>query len=150
MVPVKNCDGSTLSAPERGVERRLVAFIEDPARRPDNTSWFDFDRLLFATDSATLQPQSNEQLNNVALILKACPTVHMTIGGYTDNTGDPAHNQTLSQNRADTVVNQLETMGIARDRLVAKGYGDSNPVGDNSTAEGRALNRRISMLVIQK
>ena len=150
MVPVKNCDGSTLSAPERGVEGRLVAFIEDPSRTPDRTSWFDFDRLLFNTDSATLQPQSNEQLNNVAVILKACPAVRMTIGGYTDNTGDPAHNQTLSQNRADTVVNQLETMGIAPDRLVAKGYGDTNPVGDNSTPDGRALNRRISMLVIQK
>ena len=112
--------------------------------------WFDFDRLLFATDSATLQPQSTEQLNNVALILKACPAVRMTIGGYTDNTGDPAHNQTLSQDRANSVVTQLQTMGIAPDRLVARGYGDTHPVGDNSTPDGRALNRRISMLVIQK
>jgi outer membrane protein OmpA-like peptidoglycan-associated protein len=150
MVPVKNCDGSTLSAPERGVEGRLVAFIVDPARRPDTTTWFDFDRLLFNTDSATLQPQSNEQLNNVAVILKACPAVRMTVGGYTDNTGDQQHNQTLSQQRADSVVNQLETMGVAPDRLRAKGYGDQFPVGDNSTPEGRAQNRRISMLVIQK
>ena len=150
LVPVKVCDGSTLRTPERGVEGRLVAFIEDPARRPDQTTWFDFDRLLFNTDSATLQPQSTDQLNNVAVILRACPATRLTVGGYTDNTGDPRNNQQLSQDRANSVVTQLETMGIAPNRLVAKGYGDTHPVGDNSTAEGRALNRRISMLVIQK
>lgn len=150
LVDTKVCDGSTLRTPERGVEGKLLAFIQDPGHTPDKTSWFDFDRLLFDTDSATLQPQSTEQLNNIATILKACPAVHLTIGGYTDNTGDPTHNQKLSQDRADSVVAQLETMGIAADRLRAKGYGDQYPVGDNSTAEGRALNRRISMLVTAK
>ena len=150
MVPVKACDGSTLNTPERGVEGRLVAFIVDPARSPDKTTWFDFDRLLFDTDSATLQPQSTAELNEVATILKACPAVRLTVGGYTDNTGDPEHNQMLSQQRADSVCNQLASMGIAPNRLVAKGYGDSHPVGDNSTEDGRALNRRISMLVVQK
>jgi OmpA-OmpF porin, OOP family len=150
MVDTKVCDGSTLRTPERGVEGKLLAFIQDPSRPPDKTSWFDFDRLLFDTDSATLQPQSTEQLDNIAAVLKACPAVHLTIGGYTDNTGDSAHNQKLSQDRADSVVAQLETMGIAADRLRAKGYGDQYPVGDNSTEEGRALNRRISMLVTAK
>ena len=87
---------------------------------------------------------------DVAVILRACPAVRLTVGGYTDNTGNPSANQKLSQDRADSVVTQLETMGVAPNRLVAKGYGDTHPVGDNSTAEGRALNRRISMLVIQK
>src|SRR5262249_41519653 len=119
LVPVKVCDGSSLRTPERGVEGRLVAFIVDPARRPDKTSWFDFDRLLFDTDSANLQPQSTAQLTDVAAILKACPAVRMTVGGYTDNTGDPRHNQVLSQQRADTVCNQLEAMGVAPDRLRA-------------------------------
>ena len=76
--------------------------------------------------------------------------VHLTIGGYTDNTGNAAQNIKLSQDRADSVVNQLEQMNIAPDRLVAKGYGEDHPVGDNATAEGRALNRRISMLVTAK
>lgn len=150
MVPVKACDGTTVNAPERGVETRLVAFIVDPSRRPDTTSWFDFDRLLFNTDSATLQPQSTEQLQNIATILQHCPNVRLTVGGYTDNTGDAQHNQVLSQQRADSVCNQLEAMGVAPDRLNAKGYGDSHPVADNSTPDGRAQNRRISMLVIQK
>jgi OmpA-OmpF porin, OOP family len=143
-------DTTTLHIPERGVEGKLLAFIKDPARTPDKTSWFDFDRLLFNTGSATLQAQSQEQLNNIASILKAYPAVHLTIGGYTDNTGNTAQNQKLSQDRANSVVDQLETMGIARDRLVAKGYGDEHPVADNSTEGGRALNRRISMLVTAK
>jgi outer membrane protein OmpA-like peptidoglycan-associated protein len=133
-----------------GVEGKLLTFIQDPASTPNKTSWFDFDRLLFNTDSASLEPQSADQLNSIAGILKACPAVHLTIGGYTDNTGDPAHNLKLSQERANSVVAQLVTMGIASDRMVAKGYGDQHPVGDNSTDEGRALNRRISMLVTAK
>jgi OOP family OmpA-OmpF porin len=143
-------DATTLHIPERGVEGKLLTFIKDPARIPDKTSWFDFDRLLFDTGADSLQPQSADQLNNIAAILKAYPAVHLTIGGYTDNTGNAAQNLKLSQDRADSVVNQLETMGIAHNRLVAKGYGENHPVADNSTAEGRALNRRISMLVIAK
>jgi OOP family OmpA-OmpF porin len=150
LVGTKLPDGTTLQIPQRGVEGKLLAFIQDPNRAPDKTSWFDFDRLLFATDSTTLEPQSTEQLTAVAAILKAYPAVHLTIGGYTDNTGDASHNQKLSQGRADSVVAQLESMGIASDRLVAKGYGAEHPVGDNSTPDGRALNRRISMLVTSK
>ena len=150
LVGTKLPDGTTLQIPQRGVEGKLLAFIQDPNRAPDKTSWFDFDRLLFATDSTTLEPQSTEQLTAVAGILKAYPAVRLTIGGYTDNTGDASHNQKLSQGRADSVVAQLESMGIASDRLVAKGYGAEHPVGDNSTPDGRALNRRISMLVTSK
>ena len=150
MVPVKACDGAVVNAPERGVEGRLVAFIVDPSRATDQTSWFDFDRLLFDTDSATLEPQSTDQLTDVAQILQHCPNVRLRVGGYTDNTGDSQHNQVLSQQRADSVCAQLEAMGIAPERLSARGYGDTHPVADNSTPDGRALNRRISMLVIQK
>ena len=82
--------------------------------------------------------------------MKAYPTTHLTIGGYTDNTGDPAKNLELSQARAHNVTAELIKLGVAADRLVAKGYGDQHPVGDNSTEAGRAQNRRISMLVTQK
>jgi OmpA-OmpF porin, OOP family len=147
MIDVKVCDGSTMRVPERGVENKLISFVRNPGNRPDQAAWLDFDRLLFDTNSATLQAQSVDQLRSLSTILKACPGVHLTIGGYTDNTGDPAHNRQLSQDRANTVVTQLEGMGVARDRLVARGYGDQHPVADNSTPEGRQMNRRISMLV---
>lgn len=143
-------DGTTLHVPEHGVEARLLAFIQDPASKPDRTTWFDFDRLLFNTGSATLQPQSLEQLKNIAAILKAYPKTHLTIGGYTDNTGDAASNLQLSQDRANNVTAELVKLGVARARLVAKGYGQEHPIGDNSTEAGRAQNRRISMLVTQK
>jgi OOP family OmpA-OmpF porin len=143
-------DGTMLNIPEHGVEGRLLAFIQDPSQKPNKTSWFDFDRLLFATGSATLEPQSSEQLHNIAAILKAYPRTHLTIGGYTDNTGDAAQNLKLSQDRADNVTAELVKLGVAANRLVAKGYGEEHPVGDNATEAGRAQNRRISMLVTQK
>jgi OOP family OmpA-OmpF porin len=149
-VPRQLVDGTMLNVPEHGVEGKLLAFIQDRSQKPNRTSWFDFDRLLFATGSATLQPQSMEQLHNIAAILKVYPTTHLTIGGYTDNTGDAAQNLKLSQDRADNVTAELVKLGVASDRLLAKGYGEQHPVGDNATEAGRAQNRRISMLVTQK
>jgi OmpA-OmpF porin, OOP family len=149
-VPRQLVDGTMLNIPEHGVEAKLLAFIQDPAQKPNKTSWFDFDRLLFSTGSATLEPQSSEQLHNIAAILKAHPATHLTIGGYTDNTGDAAQNLKLSQDRAANVTAELVNLGVAPDRLLAKGYGEEHPVGDNATEAGRAQNRRISMLVTQK
>jgi outer membrane protein OmpA-like peptidoglycan-associated protein len=139
-----------LRIPVGRMEDHLLAFIQDPAKVADETTWFDFDRLLFDTNSAVLQPSSREQLNNIASILKAYPSVHVKIGGYTDTTGDSAANQTLSQQRADTVKQQLIDMGVSADRLEAQGYGEQYPVADNSTEEGRQKNRRISLRVTQK
>jgi OmpA-OmpF porin, OOP family len=150
MISMSLPDGTTLNVPQNGVEGRLLAFIRDPNRAPDSTTWFDFDRLLFDSGSATLQPQSQEQLQNIAAILKAYPNVHMRIGGYTDNTGSADQNLKLSTDRANNVMAELVRLGITQDRLDAKGYGEDHPVADNSTAEGRASNRRISMLVTQK
>jgi OOP family OmpA-OmpF porin len=139
-----------LNVPEAGMESRLLAFIQDPTQSTNQVRWIDFDRLLFNTDSAQLRPESQEQLRNIATILKAYPDVHVKIGGYTDNTGDAQYNLRLSQDRADNVVAELVGLGIASDRLEAQGYGEQYPVADNATAEGRAKNRRISMRVTQK
>jgi len=140
----------SLNIPWNGIEARLLAFIQDPSKSVEPATWFDFDRLLFNTDSATLRPESQEQLGNIAAILKAYPNVHVKIGGYTDNTGDPQSNLNLSQDRANGVLAELVALGISPDRLEAQGYGEQFPVADNSTAEGRAKNRRVSMRVTQK
>jgi len=102
-------------------------------------------RLLFATGSSSLQPQSRAQLQSIAVILKAHPRAQATIAGYTDNVGSAAANLTLSKQRAETVRNELISMGVDGSRLTAEGYGDAQPVGDNSTEAGRAMNRRISI-----
>lgn len=131
------------------MENRLQAFIIS-SRPPDTTTWFDFDQLRFNTGSATLQPQSNAQLRTVAAILKAHPNVHVTIAGYTDNVGSPAANSKLADARATNVRNALIGMGVDANGLSTEGHGDANPIGDNSTEAGRAMNRRISMLVTEK
>jgi outer membrane protein OmpA-like peptidoglycan-associated protein len=143
-------NGVELNVPEHGIESRLVEFIEDGNRPVNDTTWFNFDRLLFATNSATLEPQSQEQLRNISEILKAYPGVNVKVGGYTDNTGDPAANQVLSEQRATSVRQALVGLGIAANRLEAEGYGERHPVADNLTEEGRAQNRRIALRVTRK
>ena len=71
--------------------------------------------------------------------------MRLKIGGYTDNSGDAAANLRLSQARAETVMNELVTMGVARSRIEAEGYGDQHPIADNATQEGRARNRRVAL-----
>ncbi len=143
-------DGTELNIPQYGVENKLIQYLQDSSKPVDKDTWFDFDRLLFDTGSATLQPASNEQLGNIAAILKAYPQVKIKIGGYTDNTGDKAANLKLSQDRANNVMNELVTLGVASDRLDAQGYGEDHPIADNSTDEGRQKNRRISLRVTAK
>jgi OmpA-OmpF porin, OOP family len=143
-------NGVELNIPQFGIENKLIGFITDPSKPVDQTTWFNFDRLTFDTGQATLQPASQEQLNNIAAILKAYPNVHVKIGGYTDNTGDPTANQTLSEARAKNVMDALVAQGVDASRLESQGYGDQYPVGDNSTEEGRQANRRIALRVTQK
>ncbi len=143
-------NGSTLSVPSTGLESQLVTFIQDDASKVNDTTWFNFDRLLFETGSATLKPESQEQLRNVAAILEAFPEVDVKIGGYADNTGDAAANQRLSESRAGSVMRELVAMGIDDDRLESEGYGAQHPVGDNNTEEGRQQNRRIAVRVTEK
>jgi OmpA-OmpF porin, OOP family len=139
-------NGVQITIPETGFESRLADFLGDSGS-PLGDTWFDFDRLLFETDSAALEPESREQLANAAEILKAYPSVRVKIGGYTDNTGDAAHNLELSRARAATVRGELVALGVAADRLEAEGYGQEHPVASNASEAGRAANRCIAMRV---
>jgi outer membrane protein OmpA-like peptidoglycan-associated protein len=149
-LPVKLPNGVELNVPEFGVERKLIAFIEDKSKPVDTTTWFSFDRLDFETGSATLKPSSAEQLKNIAEIMKAFPKVALKIGGYTDNVGNAEANLKLSQNRAENTKQELVKLGADAKRLEAQGYGEKHPVADNSTEEGRAKNRRIDLRVTSK
>jgi K(+)-stimulated pyrophosphate-energized sodium pump len=139
-----------LNLPAGGVESRLVGFLQnyDPKLAP--TTWFTFDRLVFGTGSAKLNPESQAQLNNVAAILKNCPTTHVKIAGYTDNVGAADANQRLSRNRANSVMSELVSDGVSADCVTAEGYGKEFPIADNGTADGRAKNRRAAMLITQR
>lgn len=142
--------GVDLNIPQNGMESKLLLYIQDPNAPVNDQTWFEFDRLTFDTGSANLQPASQEQLGNIANILKAYPNVKVRIGGYTDNTGSADANLRLSQNRADNVASQLANLGVDSSRMDAKGYGEDHPAADNSTEQGRAQNRRIALRVTQK
>jgi OOP family OmpA-OmpF porin len=150
MTKVTLPDGTELNVPANGVESKLIAYLNDPNSTVSEDQWFDFDRLLFDTGKATLQPASQEQLGNIAAILKAYPKVKIRLGGYTDNTGDADSNVKLSDERANGVMAELTKLGTDPSRMSAKGYGEEHPVADNATEEGRAKNRRISMRVTEK
>ena len=143
-------DGGELEVPERGIEAQVIAFLDDPNRLVDRTTWFDFDRLTFEEGSDAIRAGSQEQLENIAVILQAYPAVRIKIGGYTDSTGDRRANERLSQHRADAVRDALIARGVERDRIEAEGYGEQFPVADNATEEGRAKNRRIALRVTAK
>jgi outer membrane protein OmpA-like peptidoglycan-associated protein len=99
----------------------------------------------FETNSARLTSSSSEALDRVAKSLKDWPDVKVEIGGYTDSVGSEDHNLSLSKARAESVRDYLVKRGVGSSRLVAKGYGESNPIADNGTAEGRAKNRRVEL-----
>ncbi len=101
--------------------------------------------VFFATGSAKLLAKSFKPLNDVVKILNENPSYNLTVDGHTDDTGDGAKNQTLSDDRAASVAAYLESKGIAADRLASAGYGEDKPAADNKTAAGRALNRRVEM-----
>jgi outer membrane protein OmpA-like peptidoglycan-associated protein len=101
----------------------------------------------FITGSATLTPESEKTLRAARAALLANTTVKIEIAGYTDNAGSSASNLKLSQRRADAVRAWLIGQGIPSNRLTSRGYGASNPVASNTTAEGKAQNRRIEFHV---
>jgi len=142
--------GVTVKGMAKGVESGLIGFLESD-KPVDKTTWFNFDRVTFQSGGATIDAaKSNEQLNNLAEIMKAYPAVRLKIGGYTDSTGKAESNQKLSQERAEAVVAELVTKGVTADRLEAEGYGAQHPVASNATEEGRAKNRRMALRVLSK
>lgn len=139
-----------LSIPAKGIEAKLVAFVEDPNQAIDKQAWFDFDRILFDSSKATLRPESNEQIHNIAMILKAFPNVQLKIGGYTDNQGKPEDNLKLSSDRAAAVLAAIAAQGVDVERMQSEGYGEQHPISSNDSAAGRQLNRRVSARVTAK
>ncbi len=99
----------------------------------------------FKSGKAVLLPESEQILNHVAEILVANPDVNVEIGGHTDSDGSVSNNQKLSEMRANKVRDYLISKGVPAERLTAKGYGESQPIGDNATPDGKAMNRRVEL-----
>lgn len=101
--------------------------------------------IHFETGKANIQPDSEETLKQVAALLEQNPTLKLRVEGHTDNQGNAAANQTLSEKRAQAVVAWLAAHGVDASRLKAQGFGQSKPVAENSSEDGRAKNRRVEL-----
>ena len=104
--------------------------------------------VFFDVNKYDLKPESEAELDKLVQLMNDNPAVKIQIGGHTDNVGKPADNLTLSNNRAKAVVTYLVSKNISPQRLVAKGFGETQPIDDNKTDEGRGRNRRTEMKVI--
>jgi len=102
--------------------------------------------IQFDTGKATIQPDSEKILGEIVKLLQDNADLKLRVEGHTDNQGSAAANQTLSERRAQAVVTWVVGHGISAGRLTAKGLGQTQPVGDNSSEEGRAKNRRVELV----
>jgi outer membrane protein OmpA-like peptidoglycan-associated protein len=105
--------------------------------------------IFYATDSYKLKKSSTVELDKILEFMELNQGVGVEISGHTDNTGTAAYNQELSLKRAEEVVRYLTSRGIDQDRMTARGYGDTMPVADNTTEEGRAKNRRTTLKILR-
>ncbi len=105
-------------------------------------------QVFFETNKAIIRPESFQILNDVAQVLKDNPNLRVRVEGHTDNVGNDRKNLVLSQKRAEAVRDYLVKQGVAPDRLVPQGYGETRPIADNKTKGGRAKNRRVEFVII--
>jgi len=103
--------------------------------------------ILFDTDKANLKTEAQTNLQNLAVSLQKNPDTNVLIVGHTDNSGVEQHNLDLSVKRADAVKNYIAAANIEPGRLTVQGKGATEPIADNSTAEGRAQNRRVEIVI---
>ena len=101
--------------------------------------------ITFKTNSADLDPGFYKVLNSVNIVVKKYNKTVVEVAGHTDNTGGAEYNQQLSERRANSVAQYLESQGLANNRVVSVGAGETRPVADNSTVDGRTANRRVEL-----
>ncbi len=104
--------------------------------------------VTFATNSSDLSPAFFNVLNSVGKVLKEYNKTVVEVAGHTDSTGTDAYNQSLSERRATSVSSYLQSQGVNSQRIITVGMGESRPVADNGTAEGRQANRRVEITMV--
>jgi len=107
-----------------------------------------FENLEFETAKAVIRSTSFPSMDELAALLISKPTWKLKISGHTDNVGSDAYNETLSKNRAQSTAKYLVGKGVPQSQLITEWFGESMPIADNNTPEGRQINRRVEMLVV--
>ena len=104
--------------------------------------------VYFDTAKHNINEKSKQTLDKLAAILKEYPDTNVLVAGHTDSQGQDAYNMGLSQRRAQAVTNYFKSKGLAGSRFTTKWYGEKNPIASNDTAEGRAKNRRVNVVIV--
>jgi len=137
--------GNYMDRQEANLRHDLAGTGVSVTRIGDNITLNMPGNITFKSDSAELDPSFYKVLNSVNLVLKKYNKTVVEVAGHTDSTGAPEYNQKLSERRANSVAQYLESQGLASNRVVTVGAGETRPVADNSTPQGRQANRRVEL-----
>ncbi len=118
---------------------------QTPPPPPPAAPNYNFSNIQFDFDSSVLKTSAYPTLDQVAAAMKANPSIKFNLNGYASIEGTAEHNMTLSQDRANSVKTYLVNSGVVSTSIVAQGFGTANPIGDNTTEDGRVLNRRVEV-----
>ncbi len=140
--------GNYMDRQEAELRAELQGTGVSVTRMGDNITLNMPGNVTFDTDSAALRPQFFGVLNSVGKVLTEYDKTVVEVAGHTDSTGSDSHNLALSQRRANTVGEYLYTQGIMDQRIMTVGMGEHHPIADNSTSEGRQLNRRVEITLV--
>lgn len=139
--------GAYMDAQERKLREETAGTGIDVIRDGDNLVLRMPSGITFAYDRADVQPQFQPTLNDVASVLAQYPKTYIDVFGHTDSDGADAYNQTLSERRASAVADYLVTRGVQSARIATRGFGETQPIASNATAEGKASNRRVEIKI---
>ncbi|SCW67161.1 Outer membrane protein OmpA [Sphingobium faniae] len=139
--------GSYMDAQERKLREETAGTGVDVIRDGDNLLLRMPSGITFGFDSATVQPQFQPTLNDVASVLAQYPKTYIDVYGHTDSDGSDSYNQGLSERRAQSVADYLTIHGVQSARIATRGFGETQPLASNTTEEGKASNRRVEIKV---
>ena len=140
--------GAYMDKQERDLRARTAGTDVQVIRQGDDLVLNIPSGITFAYDSATVQPQFQRTLDQVADTLRQYNQTYIDVYGHTDSTGSDSYNQTLSQRRATSVADYLSSHGVQSARIGTRGYGESQPIASNDTDAGRAANRRVEVKIV--
>jgi outer membrane protein OmpA-like peptidoglycan-associated protein len=140
--------GNYMDEQERALRAQTAGTGIEVQRQGDNILLNLPEGVTFDVGRSDIKPQFYGALDSVADTLRQYDQTRIEISGHTDSTGSADFNQRLSENRANSVKGYLGGRGVARERMYAVGFGKTQPIADNGTAEGRARNRRVEIVVI--
>ena len=151
-IPVVTCP----DCPEQQVVIKKVyetvydtVYVEKEVPQEIKQKMKDLSNALFAFDKFDINPKAASILDDIAAWMKQNPDLKLELAGHTDSKGSDAYNQTLSEKRAKAVRDFLVQRGVSANSLSYKGYGESEPIATNDTAEGRQLNRRVELRIVK-